>query len=421
MKLQRQGIATGLTVLLVVGAAVADAAPRWVSSVRDTFRHRLTEVGEIEAVDSQTVTAPLEWRSALQIVHIAPEGSYVQPGDTLVQFDASFLETEIARTRTQLERDRVDLERIFAEQSSRRQALQNALQSAQFSHEQAQLQLDKLEYESESRKQEAQLSLQQAEIARREAQTKLEAQAQLDSLEVAKARLKIAGGEARLKEDFAQVDRMTLTAPGPGLVVYGTKERNDPRKIRLGDEINPGTTVVEIPNLDQVNVEFQIHEVDRERVRVGMPLTLTLEAFPEQVHTAKVLSIAELAQPLEPNSQVKRFTVVARIDAPHPTLKPGMTARLELLLAVQPDVVMAPLTAIFEIDGRPVVYPRDRWPTPVHVEVRNFDEMVAVVEGIDGGVELATEPSSEHPAQSLGQARYRAEQRGESAVGSDER
>ena len=96
---------------------------------------------------------------------------------------------------------------------------------------------------------------------------------------------------------------------------------------------------------------MMVHEVDRHRLAVGLPVRLRLEAYPEAEFTGRIETIARLATEVEADSGVRGFAVVARIDGADPRLRPGMTAIVEIVLGEVADVVLVPRTAVAERDG----------------------------------------------------------------------
>lgn len=369
----------------------------WFDVKRTDLTVDLFEVGEIQAVNAMFVKAPYEWRADLQIIDMVPEGIVVEKGDVLVQLDTGYLEAELGAAQSELQSHQAELKRLNAEQTARLQELQNQVENARYAGELAKLQEERLKYESEARRANARLELQKAEIALKEAQTKLASQRTLDSLETEKVLLNIAKEQARVREVLHKMDELTLRAPLSGLVVYHEYRTMDGRqKYKIGDKVQPGGAIIELPDLSAMQVEFRVHEVDRDKIDVGQRALLTLEAFPEKTFTAHIEEIARLAEPAENESEVKLFSVIAGIDESDAVLKPGMSAKVRVILEEHQDVLAIPCTAVFERDGQPVVLTRDSWPKaqPVTLGARH-DYLVVVEEGLSPGDKIAWHPPEE--------------------------
>ena len=351
----------------------------------------MIESGDVEAVRSVEIRAPLEWRDDLQVIELATEGVVVDSGAFVCQIDTGFLQEELGASRSQLEIDRASRAAMVEQQRVGRGELELDLEGARLSHELATLQLEQLRFESDTRREEAALTLRQSEIALQEARTKLETQAMLDSLELAEIELEIAKGEVRVAGAEAQIDRMRLFAPQRGLLVF-TEREDDGRieKVREGDRVYPGSTIAQIPDLTAMMVRFAVNEVDRHRITVGMPVRVSLEAYPDEVFTAAITSIARLATVRRGHDAVKVFMAEAHVEGTSDALKPGMTAVVEVALGGVNDALLVPLAAVFERDGALVVYPRVDWPEPRRIRLGRTTPLRAeVIEGLEPGTEVA--------------------------------
>ena len=96
-------------------------------------------------------------------------------------------------------------------------------------------------------------------------------------------------------------------------------------------------------NLTEMQVEANVDEADIGQVKVGQPVTFTVDAFPEDVFTGTVKQVR-----LEPTvtSNVVTYTVI--IDAPNPDEKlfPGMTASVSIIVNKEVGVSV-PMEALY--------------------------------------------------------------------------
>ena len=80
------------------------------------------------------------------------------------------------------------------------------------------------------------------------------------------------------------------------------------------------------------------------------------------------------------------------IDGTAPELKPGLTARVRIILDELEDVLSVPLSVVYEIDGQPVVFPvRRSKPHAVYLGPRN-EGYVVVERGLEYGMRLTWAP-----------------------------
>lgn len=393
-----------LPLLQLLAGCAGDGGLDVVRAERGTLPLVMVETGEIAAVRAQDLRPPQDWQSSLIIVELAPEGTVVAVGDTVARFDDSSLARPLADVEDRLRNLVAQREGTVASQSSQRQALVDAVAMAELSREQALLQLTKLQFESQTRRQESQLTAERARIALDEARAKLVAQAVLDSLALAKADLELDDARTERASLLERRRARSLLAPLPGLVVYLEQEDRQGKrtKPRVGDAIDPWRPIIQIPDLSTMQVTMMVHEVDRHRVAVGLPVELRLEAYPEAVFTGRIESVARLAVELETGTGVRGFATVARIDGSDPRLRPGMTAIVEIGLGEVADAVLVPRSAVVERDGGWLVYPRATWPRPQPVRPVAVTAMTVAVAsgaadgtGLPAGTELVAAPPKE--------------------------
>ncbi len=113
------------------------------------------------------------------------------------------------------------------------------------------------------------------------------------------------------------------------------------RLVNIGEYIAAGTPVVTLQALDQVYVNFQVPEQSVARIAVGLPVTIRVDAFPDQVFTGAITSI---------DSKVEAATRSALVQATFPNperhLVPGMFADVSVLLGAPEPRITVPETAI---------------------------------------------------------------------------
>jgi len=237
----------------------------------------------------------------------------------------------------------------------------------------------------------------------------------LDSLELAKADVDLATAASQLAALNARLAAMSLRAPLPGLVVYRAREDGEAKGIKpqVGDVIQPWQPIFEIPDLSSMQVEFPIHEMDRQRFRPGQALTVRLEAYPEAAFSGRIEDIAVLATEGEKESRARVFVARGRLSPPDERLRPGMTAIVEVALDSVPAAVLVPRAAVAEKDGVPVVFPAASWPRPQPVELGGLSPFtVAVVGGLEAGTTLVLCPTDlPDGIRPLGFARHFARER----------
>jgi HlyD family secretion protein len=153
-------------------------------------------------------------------------------------------------------------------------------------------------------------------------------------------------------------DACTIYALGPGLVIYEENFSANPRrKIRVGDRVTSSQGIVTIPEVNRMQIDSTVSEPEMHRVHPGQTASVRIEAFPDLRLTGHVVRVGTLAsasafRPLED----KRFDLIIQLDSAPPELRPEMTVRADITVGNKSDVLLVPVTAVFEREGTLVAY-----------------------------------------------------------------
>ena len=115
----------------------------------------------------------------------------------------------------------------------------------------------------------------------------------------------------------------------------------------IGIQNQPGTTLMTVSDLSEINAEVKVAEADVLRVTVGQPANVTLEALSGRQFTGRVVEVGASALPVSGTGAAAReFRVVVRLDRPDPGLRPGLTCDAEILTGERNNVLTVPLQAV---------------------------------------------------------------------------
>ena len=345
------------------------------------FRIELNASGEIVAAHSINISAP-RVRTNLQIVKLTPEGTIVDSGDFLLQFDTNELVKLIEEKESELEIARANLEKSAASMMANMAQLKSALDNAQASYELANLRLEQMAFEADVKVQEEKLRLRQSEISLEQANTKIKSQIIMDAAETRTLELKIEQAQAELSIAKEQLEQLTVTAPAPGLVVYQKIWKGSGmEKIKIGDTPWRGQSLIQLPDLSKMQVVSEVSEVDIGRLAKGQTVTIKLDAFPDPTFSGIISDIASLAHEKEGQMEVKVFDVTIDIDQSDPVLKPGMSAKASILIESIPEQYYVPIEAVFDSEGKKVVYLLNGKPKPIPVIPGKRNDNFVIIEG----------------------------------------
>jgi HlyD family secretion protein len=179
-------------------------------------------------------------------------------------------------------------------------------------------------------------------------------------------------------------------------VVYGAASSD--RFFSSDDQIREGATVRErqpiitIPNMSMMSVKVKVHETYIQKMTKGLKAKITVDAFPNEVLPGEVLKVGLLPDSqnrwMNPDNKVYQTTVA--INATNDWLKPGMSAKVELLIKQLHNVVYVPLQAVSENDGKHYCRVVGRKTEQREVEAGDFnDEFIVITKGIKEGEKVS--------------------------------
>ena len=316
--------------------------------------------GEVKAVKSVVLNAPSN-AGDLQIVHLAKNGSAVQKGDVVVQFDTTDVQQKLAQMRTTLKQSEAEIEQIKAQAKLTQEQDTTDFAKAKFDVERAKLDASKEEILSVIDGEKAKL----AQVDAEQKQLQLEQQLKSDGLG---AKADVNGKlQKRAKADFdvqrseKQIASMTVRAPVAGMVTLQQNWRagnfNSAPEWREGDHAWPGAAILELPDLSKVTVNAPMEETERGRLKTGQEVKIRVDAVPDRDFTGMVKEITPLTKPdftIWPPA--KNFNVTIELLNSDARLRPGMSATARVAVEKAAGSILVPAEAVFQKAGHSVVY-----------------------------------------------------------------
>ncbi|HZW40219.1 MAG TPA: efflux RND transporter periplasmic adaptor subunit [Ignavibacteriaceae bacterium] len=320
---------------------------------KEKFLVTITESGEIRALNSTSITAP-RVRGNIKIVYLIPEGTFVDSGDTVVQFDPAEAVNNLKDAEAKLEIAISERDKVLANHKSSTSRVESELRSAELSFELSKLNLEQMKFEAEIKQREAKLNHQKNELSYNKVKQDLESQKIINQSELNKVNIDVQQRRSDLEKAKKDLEMLTLTAPQPGLVVY-EMNWNTGRKVTIGDAPWSGMTIVSLPDLSAMESVTFVNEVDVSRVKKGLPVEIRLDAFRDSAFFGEISSVASLGKTKD-NSQIKVFEILVSIKSKSDILKPGMTSSNKIIINEIPNSIVVPQEAVFEKENKKIVY-----------------------------------------------------------------
>ncbi|MHC5211380.1 MAG: efflux RND transporter periplasmic adaptor subunit [Planctomycetota bacterium] len=197
----------------------------------------------------------------------------------------------------------------------------------------------------------------------------------------------------RLEETNEEIAKMTITAPSPGIVLYGDPDEPWYREnIRLGGDVWGSMVLFTLPDLRVMQVKLRIHEADINKLDEEQPAKVSMDTYPGVVLDGKVTRIASIASSADrwnSNSEVKKFDVdLTLTHSPELRLRPGVSAKAEIFIDRLEDAVYVPLQCVFLEEGEhwSWVAEADGSSSRVKVEPgQSNDNYIEVLSGLEPG------------------------------------
>jgi HlyD family secretion protein len=341
--------------------------------------------GDLKAGRSAQISTPIV--PNLRIGWMAPPGEPIQAGETLIKFDSSSAQQQLAQKEAQLRQSQASLDQALAQARITSEQDASDLAQAKYNVERARLDVVIKGLKSP-------IDGDEAKVDQSVAEQHLKVEEATVALHAASDKSKIASLTRVRDQSQADVDitkvriaQMEIKAPISGIPVYApnySQGWNNVRPFKVGDNVFAGMNLAEIPDLDTLEMDVKVEETDRGRVAVNNDVRVRVDSLPELNLAARIGRISPLAE-LSTNEwpPTRTFRAYARIVHPDPRLRPGMNGGMDIVISRIPNAVSIPSKAVFTRNGKPVVYVAEKGhyvPVEVEVQARNPDEVA--VKGI---------------------------------------
>ena len=158
----------------------------------------------------------------------------------------------------------------------------------------------------------------------------------------AQAQAALVTAQSNLSDARIAFDQTRVTAALSGTIIQ--------KNVDLGTvissptrDVSGGTILFKMANLDTVQVQGLVDETDIGKIQPGLPVTITVDAFPNRPFDGTVLKIEPQATVTQ---NVTQFPVLVNIANPGHLLKPGMNTEVEVHVGQRQGVLAVPNAAL---------------------------------------------------------------------------
>ena len=237
--------------------------------------------------------------------------------------------------------------------------------------------LDQDEYKAQLAGSSAQVGLEESSYQRlQDLQRKnLTSQQNLDET---KARLDAARAQQELNR--VRLERTVIRAPFAGTVGL--------RLVSPGAYVKPGDDIANLESLGAMKLDFRVPETYLARLNVGQTLAVRVDAWPDQSFEGNIYAIDPALDP-----ETRTVLLRARLPNKGNKLRPGLFARVSLILERRENALVAPEQAIVPVGQKTLVYrvvDGKAVMTPVKLGLRRPGQ-VEILEGLNAGDLVVTD------------------------------
>ena len=218
--------------------------------------------------------------------------------------------------------------------------------------------------------------------------------------DIAQAKARLKAGEAeflqqqnKLSKIDLQIGKTKIYAPMDGTVIYATSTKMNRHSaeepLDEGQIARERQELIYLPTSTSYNAEIKVHEASLKKIRVGLPVQITIDALPGKNFSGRVASIAPLpdAASMFMNPDLKVYASVIEIDGAGTDLRNGMSCEAEIIVEQFDNAVYVPVQAVIQVGGKATIYVREDQsfkPRQVSIGLDN-NRMVHVIEGLTAG------------------------------------
>ncbi len=171
------------------------------------------------------------------------------------------------------------------------------------------------------------------------------------SVEISRARVKtaketLARENATLKTAKHNLREVRITAEMTGIITALNVEEGE--SAIMGTLNNPGTVLLTIADLSEMEAEIQVDETEVVYIKVGQKAEVKLDAYPDttfsgivtEVGNSAIRSLAGVGQ------ESVDFKVVVAIQDSIPNIRPGLSASVDIVVANVEDGLSIPIQCL---------------------------------------------------------------------------
>jgi HlyD family secretion protein len=212
----------------------------------------------------------------------------------------------------------------------------------------------------------------------------------------------------KLERDKQQLLATKIFAPQDGLVVYGSGgggHFSNESLIEEGAVVRNRQEMIKLPDVNEMKLRVKIHESHITQVRLGQPAYVVLDSMPDQRFQGIVNRVAPLpdSQSRWGNPDLKVYATEILVTDKLPDVKPGVSARAEIIITNLENTLTVPIQAVTTRKGKQVVFLASAPAEPVPVVIGEYNtKFIQLTSGVKEGDKVLLAPPLDPNEKDLG-------------------
>jgi HlyD family secretion protein len=225
-------------------------------------------------------------------------------------------------------------------------------------------------------------------------------------LETQKSTLELS--QKKLQRDLKQLEATKIFAPQDGLVVYPSGYRfSSESMIEEGAIVRNRQELIKLPDVSEMKLQIKIHESHINQVHLDQEAFVVLDSMPDQRFQGVVNKVGVVpdSQSRWGNPNLKVYATEILVTDKLPDVKPGVSARAEIIITNLHNVLTVPIQAVTTRKGQQVVFSESAPHRPARVGIGMYNtKFIEITSGLKEGDRVLLAPRFDTEEKDLGGA-----------------
>jgi HlyD family secretion protein len=333
-------------IMLLVLLCACEKAPSETVKL-EQVRLIVTASGELESKQTAMIAPPsVSGMWQYQIKQLTPENTRVKKGEVIVAFDSKKVVDRLVDKQADLDRAQKELENKKIKEEESEQELILSIAEKKMEYEKAERKADIIDNSrAENDRKKSVIDFTIAENDLFLAKERLTFHKNNKALNLKLAKGKVNRLTAEVNDFKSDIERLKVKAPIDGMVIYRANWQGE--KPAVGESIQFGQPVVELAVIEQMQLKAQISEPDSGKIKLNQKVKIMIDGTQEIVLQGSIVELGRVFR--DKSSQDKRrvFDAIIAFEQPKDTvIRPGMTARIEVVTAMIDNALTLPSQAV---------------------------------------------------------------------------